>query len=108
MRIDSKYAQIDVAALHIGGWYDIFLEGTLRNFAGMRAHGKSARAREQQRLIVGPWLHGLFNRVVGDVDFGPGALPDAVDLGGVHLDWFDHCFHDAPDNGARASVCHGS
>jgi hypothetical protein len=26
----------------------------------------------------------------------------------VHLDWFDHCFHDAPDNGARASVCHGS
>ncbi len=100
VRIDSKYAQIDVAALHIGGWYDIFLEGTLRNFAGMRASGKSARTREQQRLIVGPWLHGLFNRVVGDVDFGPSALPDALDLGGVHLDWFDHCFRGAPDNGA--------
>jgi predicted acyl esterase len=62
--------------------------------------GKSARAREQQRLIVGPWLHGLFNRIVGDVDFGPGALPDAIDLGGLHLDWFDRCFRNAPDNGA--------
>jgi hypothetical protein len=99
-RIDSKYEQIDVAALHIGGWYDIFLEGTLRNFMGMRARGKSARARAQQRLLVGPWLHGLFNRVVGEVDFGPSALPDAVDLGGVHLQWFDHCLGGAPDSGA--------
>ncbi len=104
VRIESKYSQIDVAALHIGGWYDIFLEGTLRNFAGMRKHGKSTRARENQRLIVGPWLHGLFNRVVGDVDFGPGALPDAVDLGGAHLDWFDHCLRDAPDTGASVRL----
>lgn len=100
VRIESKYEQIDVAALHIGGWYDIFLEGTLRNFAGMRARGKSARAREKQRLIVGPWLHGLFDRKVGEVDFGPGALPDAVDLGGLHLQWFDHCLRDMPDNDA--------
>jgi putative CocE/NonD family hydrolase len=66
----------------------------------MRAKGKTARAREKQQLLVGPWLHGLFNRVVGDVDFGPGALPDAVDLGGLHLQWFDHCLGDAPEVGA--------
>jgi len=104
VRIDSKYEQIDVAALHIGGWYDIFLEGTLRNFSGMRARGKSMRAREKQRLIVGPWLHGLFDRVVGEVDFGPGVLPDAVDLGGVHLQWFDHCLGAQPDKGTPVRI----
>lgn len=104
VRIESKYKRIDVAALHIGGWYDIFLEGTLRNFVGMRAQGKSARARHKQRLIVGPWLHGLFDRVVGEVDFGPGVLPDAVDLGGLHLQWFDHCLRDQPDSGAPVRI----
>src|SRR5262245_56048135 len=104
VRIESKYQHIDVAALHIGGWYDIFLEGTLRNFIGMRTHGKSARARQKQRLIVGPWLHGLFDRVVGEVDFGPGVLPDAVDLGGLHLQWFDHCLQDQPDDGAPVRI----
>ena len=37
-----------VPALHIGGWYDIFLGGTLRNYLGMRAQGatpKPGRAR---------------------------------------------------------------
>lgn len=104
VRIDARYEQIDVAALHIGGWYDIFLEGTLRNFVGMRTKGKSARARQQQRLVVGPWLHGLFDRVVGEVDFGPGVLPDAVDLGGLHLQWFAHCFNDAQDQSAPVRI----
>ncbi len=104
VRIESKYEQIDVAALHIGGWYDIFLEGTLRNFVGMRTKGKSSRTRQKQRLVVGPWLHGLLDRVVGEVDFGPSVLLDAVDLGGLHLQWFDHCLRDQPDNGAPVRI----
>jgi putative CocE/NonD family hydrolase len=103
-RIESKYEQLDVAALHIGGWYDIFLEGTLRNFTGMRTKGKTACARHKQRLVVGPWLHGLFDRVVGEVDFGPGVLLDAVDLGGLHLDWFDQCLRDQPESGAPVRI----
>ena len=104
VRIESKYEQMDVSALHIGGWYDIFLEGTLRNFVGMRTKGRTARARQQQRLIVGPWLHGLFDRVVGEVDFGPSVLLDAVDPGGQHLQWFDHCLQGQPDNGAPVRI----
>ena len=103
-RIESQYEQLDVAALHIGGWYDIFLEGTLRNFVGMRTKGKTARARHKQRLVVGPWLHGLFDRVVGEVDFGPGVLLDAVDLGGLHLDWFDQCLRDQPESAAPVRI----
>jgi putative CocE/NonD family hydrolase len=70
----------------------------------MRMRGKTARARQQQRLIVGPWLHGPFDRVVGEVDFGPAVLPDAVDFGGVHLQWFDHCLGDQPDNSAPVRI----
>ena len=103
-RIESKYADLDVPALHIGGWYDIFLEGTLRNYVGMRRQAKSARTRERQRLFVGPWLHGLFDRVVGEVDFGPSVLLDAVNLGGMHLKWFDHCLRDAPDSSAPVRI----
>lgn len=103
-RIESKYTELDVPALHIGGWYDIFLEGTLRNYVGMRMHAKSAETRERQRLFVGPWLHGLFDRVVGEVDFGPSVLLDAVNLGGMHLSWFDHCLRGEPDNSAPVRI----
>ena len=103
-RIESKYADMDVPALHIGGWYDIFLEGTLRNYVGMRHHAKSAQTRQQQRLFVGPWLHGLFDRIVGEVDFGPSVLLDAVNLGGMHLKWFDHCLRGEPDSSAPVRI----
>src|SRR5262245_30246368 len=70
----------------------------------MRTRRKSTRARQKQRLLIGPWLHGLIDRVVGEVDFGPGVLLDAVDLGGLHLQWFDHCLQDQPDNGAPVRI----
>ncbi|HTR83846.1 MAG TPA: CocE/NonD family hydrolase, partial [Reyranella sp.] len=41
----------DVAMLHIGGWHDSMLMGTLDCFHAMAA------SRAPQRLIVGPWAH---------------------------------------------------
>ena len=43
--IEDRHSQITVPALNVGGWYDIFLGGTLRNYLGMRQHGGSAPAR---------------------------------------------------------------
>jgi hypothetical protein len=44
--IDSSYADVRVPALNVGGWYDLFLGGTLENFVRMRREaGASARAR---------------------------------------------------------------
>ena len=45
MRIDPErnYKEIDIAALHVSGWYDNFLEGTIRNYLGFaRKHGMRA------------------------------------------------------------------
>jgi uncharacterized protein len=88
--IESRHAEITVPALNIGGWYDIFLGGTLRNFLGMRRSGPTPAARSQ-RLIVGPWVHGLlWPNLNGEVDFGVLSQGVAVDLDAILLRWYDH------------------
>ena len=93
----TYYEVLDIPALHVGGWYDIHLGGTLANFAGMRRQAPSERAREGQRLVVGPWGHWRPDRTRwGDVDFGPAA---ALDVAGMELAWFRRWLQDAPDPG---------
>jgi putative CocE/NonD family hydrolase len=70
-----------VPGLWIGGWYDSFLDGTLR---GYRA---AASGRAPQRLVVGPWTHLPWNRRVGSVDFGPEAESSIDEL---QVRWFRH------------------
>ena len=60
----ESYGQITVPALNMGGWYDLFLKGTLANYTGMKAQGGSDAARQYQRLVIGPWAHGPTGRVV--------------------------------------------
>ena len=100
-RIEDHYPHITTPALHIGGWHDIFLLGTLRNFVGMRAQAEDATARGGQRLIVGPWHHGPFGEISGEFFFGLGAAGPAIDTDGIHLRWFDHWLKDE-QNGAES------
>ena len=37
--IEDHFADINVPALHIVAWYDIFQGGSLRNYMGIKAHG---------------------------------------------------------------------
>ena len=59
--------QRPVPMLHIGGWYDQMLMGTLDAHAALSA-GVPGHA-----LVVGPWTHQPWGRRVGAVDFGPAA-----------------------------------
>lgn len=79
----------DVPMLHIGGWYDIFLRGTLQNYEEL-GRLKSSPVR----LLVGPWTHsGNARTYAGDVDFGPdAALADFAH--GFHVRWFDYFLKD--------------
>jgi putative CocE/NonD family hydrolase len=92
--VEEKFAQVKVPAHVHGGWFDLLLGGTLNGFMGMRKHGGTTLAREQSKMIVGPWGHGPTQKF-GDVDFGPtagGALFER------NLAWFDHYLQGA-DNG---------
>ena len=89
--IEAQHHTVTVPACNVGGWYDIFLGGTIRNYRGMRERGGSPDARQGQKLIVGPWHHTLpLNNVVGEVNYGLASTSLAVDLDGLHLKWFDY------------------
>jgi putative CocE/NonD family hydrolase len=82
-------------SLQIGGWYDVFCQGTLDNFRASRAAGASAQ------LIVGPWHHDLsFAGRVGDLNFGSRAAGlgmaqfDGGDLAGLQREWFRRVLDD--------------
>ncbi len=63
-------ARIQTPAIHYGGWFDIFSQGTLEAFLSRQQSG-GPTARGKQKLIMGPWLHGG----PGAVKFGDFLLP---------------------------------
>jgi predicted acyl esterase len=81
---------LNVAALNIGGWYDIFQKGTIDNFIGMRANGPAA-VRNQQHLLLAAWNHSGISRgnPIGAYDFGMRATGAVIDSDGIQLRWFD-------------------
>jgi putative CocE/NonD family hydrolase len=50
--IEEHYADIGVPSLTVAAWYDIFLGGSLRNYVGVKLHGKDEAARRGQHLLV--------------------------------------------------------
>jgi putative CocE/NonD family hydrolase len=50
--IEENFASIQVPALTIAAWYDLFQGGSLRNYLGIKAHGGSEAARNGQRLLI--------------------------------------------------------
>lgn len=85
MQWEKYYPQTaDVPMLHIGGWYDIYLRGTIENFQRLRELKNAT-----MRLLIGPWTHhGDAVGYAGDVDFGAAAALVDFDVG-FHLHWFD-------------------
>jgi hypothetical protein len=85
-----RRAQVPTYA--IGGWYDIFLKGTLDNYRLTRA-AEMERGTRQSRLIVGPWSHVTYTNLIGDVDFGMNAqmamIDGKTDMVGLSKRWFD-------------------
>jgi len=93
--IEENFARIQVPALHVAAWYDIFQDGSLRNYLGIKAHGGSEAARNGQRLLVIVGGHAGSGPVIGDVDFGKDSV---FDEDAVILRWYDYLFKGA-DNG---------
>ena len=87
--IEENFQNIQVPALTIAAWYDLFQGGSVRNYMGIKAHGGTEAARNGQHLLVAIGGHSGWGRKVGDVDFGPSAPFDENE---VTLDWYDYLF----------------
>ena len=91
---EQHYGQCNVPAFHVGGWYDFFSRGVFRNYCGLREHGGD-HARKHQRILVGPWRHGVNQKMPGQIDFGENVTIGLADL---EKRWFDRWLRDE-DNG---------
>lgn len=91
--VNEAYDKIQVPAYNVGGWYDIFMQGTLQNFSALREEGRTPEAR-QAKLLVGPWSHIGYTSVIGEMDFGFAASASFInlqtDLTGLTQRWFDY------------------
>lgn len=80
--MDSRYAQADCPAVHVGGWYDIFGQGTIDSFTGFQTRG-GRKARGKQTLVMGPWTHSIFSEKAGELTYPEANKPPF----GTMLDW---------------------
>jgi hypothetical protein len=87
--IEENYANIQVPALTITAWYDIFMGGSLRNYMGMKTGAGTEAARKGQQLVITLGGHSGWGRTIGEVDFGPDA---PFDENAITLDWYDYLF----------------
>lgn len=101
--VSRSLDKISVPALHVSGWYDIFLRGSVDGFLALCKSAGSEFARENQFLLAGPWVHIPWGDRVGPTDFGPEAL---VDTDTILLRWFDHWLKDSGAFTGKARVRH--
>lgn len=89
--IDARhYEQIDKPVLHIGGWFDIFLNGTLQGYIGMRTQAPTTATRRRQKLVIGPWSHGTnWTSSYHEQEFGLHGSGEAAGLTALQLRWME-------------------
>jgi len=88
--INRRYGQVQVPAFNVGGWYDLFIHGTLENYVRMQTEGGTEAARAGGRLLVGPWAHGAASGTYPELSFGFFADAAVVDLTATELRYFDY------------------
>ena len=86
LNVEEMFEKISIPAHTLGGWFDIFSQGTLRGYVGMSQKGATEKARRMSHIVIGPWGHGP-TRKFGALDFGPTANVEALH---VQLRWYDY------------------
>lgn len=94
--------QVNVPAVHYGGWYDPFLKGTIEAFIARQENG-GVGAREQQKLLIGPWNHFWPQDFsLGDFQVPENGKHPPLDLSMKR--WFDHHLRDIKSEVADISA----
>lgn len=73
--------EVDLPMLHIGGWFDCYLRGTLNLYQEM-----SEKSNFHQHLIIGAWGHIPWGNTLGDRHYGKQANSFIDEL---QINWFN-------------------
>lgn len=88
---EAQAARVNAPAVFFGGWYDIFLQGTINSFTTIQTSGGPA-AKGRCKLVIAPIGHGSMNEL--EYPANSKRLPRFADS----LAWFDAMLKDK-DNG---------
>lgn len=92
--ISTRIHHIQIPALHIAGWHDTYLEGSIAGYLALRNGAATEFARSNQYLLAGPWVHIPWGDRVGDANLGAAAN---ADTDAILLHWFSHWLKDSHD-----------
>jgi hypothetical protein len=74
-KLSPNIKDLDLPMLHVGGWFDTYLRGTIHLYKEMASQSSCP-----QHLIIGPWAHLPWGRKVGALDYGFAASNSVDEL----------------------------
>ena len=99
--LNSCYEKIRIPMLHMGGWYDVFLKGTINDWTELCVRADD-KGRRNQWLVIGPDDHEtspLITGRIGRVRIGKNPADHATEM---MARFFDHWLKGV-DNGFEKS-----
>jgi uncharacterized protein len=101
--VSGDLDKVSVPALHVSGWFDTYLNGSVDGFLALTKHAATEFAREHQYLVAGPWIHIPWGDMIGGQNLGAEAL---LDTDAVLLRWFNHWLKDSGDFADEPKIRH--
>jgi len=95
--VSESLNQIKIPALHLSGWFDTYLSGSIEGFLSMSRHA------EGQYLVAGPWIHIPWGELIGEQNLGSEALFDTDSL---LLRWFNHWLKNSGEFASEPRIRH--
>ncbi len=82
------FDRMNIPCFTIGSWFDFMSVGSIQSFIGRQTKG-GPNSRNQQQLVLGPWLHGGYpkSNKIGDLVYPENARFDVYEH---MLRWFDY------------------
>lgn len=91
----DRYRNVNIPIMHASGWWDCAPEQMIKTFQMVRQHSDHAIARNNQKLVIGPWPHQVGGTRLGEYDFGPEAAWNPDEQAVL---WFDKWLKTEPSN----------
>ncbi|HZY90316.1 MAG TPA: CocE/NonD family hydrolase [Gemmataceae bacterium] len=96
---EAQAHRVRAPGVFLGGWYDIFLQGTINSFTAIH-HRSGAGARGKCRLVIGPTGHGPITELKYPANAS--RLPACADP----FAWFDYALLGKANAVAREKAVH--
>ncbi len=101
--VSTSLDRIAIPALHVSGWYDLYLQGSYEGFLALAEQAATSFARDNQYLVAGPWQHIPWGARIGEGNLGPDA---ALDTDALLMRWFNHWLKDSGEFSSEPRIRH--